>query len=88
MKGLGFPDDFSEYAALEKQPKILDKGVKSEIVVFLLNGQQQPRFTFTFHDAFPIALGGWRLSATDETLGRVVVHAAFKYSSFDVAALT
>jgi len=88
MKGLGFPDNFDEYAVLQDSVPILDKGVKSEIIVFLLNGQQQPRFQFVFHDAFPFALGGWCLSATDETLGRVVCHAAFKYSTFDVTPIT
>lgn len=88
MRGLGFPDSYDEYAALSSQPKILDAGVKSEVSVFLLDGQQRPKFRWTFHDAFPISLGGWDLTSTDPGLGRVVCHAAFKYSTFDVTLVT
>lgn len=82
MRGLGKPDNFTEYAQLLEAPKILDEGVKSEIVVTLLNGQQIPKYAFTFHGAFPTALSGFELDVTAEGLDRVICHAQFAYTSF------
>jgi hypothetical protein len=88
MRGLGTPYQLEEYAVLQDADPMADAGVRSEITVFLLNGQQQPKWKFTYHGAFPIALGGFRVSSTDQSLGRVVCHAAFKYSHFDLEPIS
>lgn len=88
LKSLGFPDDFTEYASLLQDPKILNSGITSEITVFLLNGAQQPRFRFVYHDAFPVSLGEMVMSSTDADLRRVTCNCAFVYTSFDVYRIT
>lgn len=84
MKGLGKPDNFEQYKALVDEPPVLDSGVYSDIVLFIMDGQQTPKFEVVFHDAFPTSLGDMEFDATSETLDRVIVHAEFKYTSFDI----
>lgn len=84
LRRLGKPKDFGEYAKLLEAPMVLDEGVTSEVTVFVLNGQQQPTWKFTFHSAFPFALGGLRFASTDPELTRVVCHVGFKYTYFDL----
>lgn len=84
LKSLGFPDNFDEYASLLKDPSFLQKGITSEISVFILDGSQKPTFRWTFHDAFPYSLGSMTLEATNDGLDRVTCNCAFKYRSFDI----
>lgn len=88
LKSLGFPDNFEQYASLLRDPKVLDSGLTSEVVVFILNGAQQPTFRFVFHDSFPVSIGGMTMSSTDGGLNRVTCNCAFKYTSFDVYKIT
>ena len=88
LRSLGKPERFGEYARLVKAPIVLDEGVKSDFVVFVLNGMQQPTKKFTFHDAFPYAIGGLRFNSTDPDLSRIVCHTAFKYTYFDLESIT
>ena len=85
--GLGFPDSFAEYAELLKAPTILDKGVRSDLVLTVLNGQQVPKFSFTFRDAFPVAMSGMTLNSTSADLDRVSCHVEFKYTSFHLSPM-
>lgn len=88
LKDLGFPKSYDEYARLSKEPKALDRGIKSGIVVTVLDGQNVPKFKFTFVDAFPTALSGFTFTSTDDDLPRVYCHAEFRYTYFDVGPVT
>ncbi len=88
LRQLGFPNGFDQYKELLTQPTILDEGVTSEIILTILNGQQQPRFQFVFHGAFPIAIGSLTFDSTDGGLSRVVCNAEFKYRDFELTRLT
>jgi hypothetical protein len=88
LRALGKPQSFDQYAALLEAPKIMDAGITSDVVVFLLNGAQQAKFKFTFHDAFPFALGSLTLDSTDPELQRVTCHVGFKYTYFDLEPVT
>lgn len=84
LRSLGKPESFEEYAKLLIPPPILDEGVTSEVSVFILNGQQQAKYQFIFHDAFPNAISGFEMTSGDSGLERVECHVAFEYSYFDI----
>ncbi len=84
LKSLGFPNRFEEYADLLGHPAVMDDGLKSEISLFILNGQQQPRLQFIFHDAFPVAIGRLEFSSTNQALDRTTCNVEFKYTSYSI----
>lgn len=84
IKGLGFPNDWSEYKALKDKPRSTEMGLKSDILVQILDSNKIPKFNVNFHDAFPLNVGNFQLTTTATDVTFVTVTAVFKYTGFDV----
>lgn len=78
MKSLGFPDKFDQYD--------VEEGIMSDISLIILSNQQQPIYTVTFKDAFPIMLGPLRFDTTQQSLDYLIVDTTFAYRSYDITA--
>jgi len=86
LKGLGFPDEFGEYAELASVPRsMLGEGLKSELVVGLLDSSRVLNFSFVYHDAFPIALSGMEFRTDDDATRYAEATARFMYTTFDAS---
>ncbi len=74
----------SGYEALKEKKIYTGEGLKSEIVVMVLNSSKNPIFEITIHDAFPVALSGIRVISTTETVEYVTATASFRYTDFEI----
>jgi hypothetical protein len=86
-KAMGTPDDLSEYASMASAPRYTGKGPTSEILVYILDSSRNPKFTFSFHDAWPVGVSGFQLDSTNPDVQYVKASASFEYSSYDVDAI-
>lgn len=84
MLGLGFPDDFSQYAALNVQPQTTGLGVKSDITLLVANSKRNMKFEVVFRDAFPTALSGIRFDSTLEDLDYISASARFSFTRYEI----
>lgn len=60
MVGMGFPDNFGQYADLANKGKYSGIGIYSDATLMILDSQNNPIVEVTYQDIFP-----WRLSAID-----------------------
>ena len=89
MKGIGFPDDFDQYAELESKPRISEEGLRSDILVQIMDSNQLPKFNVNFHDAMPINIGALQFdSRMSDDIPFLTVDATFKYNGFDIERVT
>ena len=86
LMGIGFPNEFDEYADLASQPSVLGLGIYSDISLTVLTSAKNPNFEIIFKDAFPISLSTLNMEATVDAGGvsYQTVHAAFDYTSYSI----
>jgi hypothetical protein len=87
IRGMGFPTDFSEYAALASKSITSGEGLRSDISLMLLSSKDNPIFDVVFIDAFPYSLSGMELSSIDEQT-TISATAIFKYTHYDINPMT
>jgi hypothetical protein len=75
------------FAPLVAQTTPTGTGLKSDIVLMILDSAKNPKLEVTFHDAFPTSLSGIDFSSTEDQAEYPVVDAVFRYSSFDIASV-
>lgn len=88
MTALGFPENFDQYAALAKKPKIQNDGIRSELVLHLLKSNRLVNYEIQFHDAFPVSLSDMILTTKDTEVSYVECTAIFRYSYFELVKLS
>jgi hypothetical protein len=88
MRALYFPKEFEQYAELvQKGKEFLGKGIRSEISLLILNGQQTPIIECLFSGAFPVGLSELDFDTKSEDLMRVTTTATFVYESYTIKKL-
>ena len=88
IRGLGFPDDHSQYKVLADRPKYSNAGLTSEIDIFILDSTKRPNYIIKFNDALPIALSGVRFATTSSTTAYPIATVDFDYRSYDIEKIT
>lgn len=83
-RGLGTPDDLTQYKPLRDAPIYTGAGPTSEITVFIMNSAKNPIYTFTFHNAYPNSLSGFTLDTTADDVEYVKASCSFEFSSYDI----
>ena len=92
LRAMTFPTDYEEYrnlgklnqfttAANSKTPQYTDGSVT------ILSAANKPYFKINFYDMFPIALGGFMMSATDTPETIITSDATFRFTYFNVERL-
>lgn len=84
MLGLGFPDNYDQYKALQEQPKYTGTGIKSEISLLILTSSNNPNYNVVFSDAFPTALSRLAFSSAETSVKYLTCSAMFSYSKFEI----
>ena len=84
LKGIGFPDDFEQYAALSSNPEWTGIGVKSTLVLTILNSAQNAIFEVTLTDAYPTSLSDLQFDTTQPDVNYVQCAASFRFTSLDI----
>lgn len=87
IRGLGYPVDQREYAALSNASVSSGAGVKSDIVVIIADGLKNPNVEITFKDAFPIDLSELIFEVTDTDINYVTATVVFSYLYFDIVKI-
>jgi hypothetical protein len=84
IRGLGFPEQFSEYADLKSKSQISGEGLRSDLGLIILNSTKTPNFQFTFRDAFPVYLSDVVFDTTLQDVQYLSASAQFQYTLYDV----
>ena len=71
------------YEKLNKHPEWTGHGVKSEIVLSLLDSAKNAKVNVLFHDAWPSNLTSLQFDATHQDVPYLVATSVFKYSTYD-----
>lgn len=83
IRGLGFPEDFKEYANLKDKPDWTNSGLFSEIDLFVLDSAKKPIYIVKFEDAFPYGISSLNFNTTDTNVNHITVNTLFKYTKFE-----
>ena len=87
MRGLGFPESFSEAIDLDPQVTDLINAARSDGSIFVYNSSFNPIARIDFKDLFPTALTPVPFSADVTDINYIVATATFKYTIFNVESL-
>ena len=91
LRGLGFPEDFSEHKEIvDAGDRALvgrGGGIWSHCSLMILTNLKNPNIEITFLDAFPISLGETTFQTTDDDVTFIVCDAEFKYQRFDISII-
>jgi hypothetical protein len=89
LSGLGFPQDYSQYKALNDADKdaLRTDGKYSDISLTMLTSLKNSNVQFNFRDAWPTSISGWEMSNVLEDVMYADCTITFKYSYFDVEIL-
>lgn len=82
IRGLGFPDEFKNYADLEIQS---GTGFPcSDALLVILDAKKRPSISVSFRECVPISLSELQFDATTPDLEFLGAEAMFKYTSFSI----
>lgn len=87
MKALGKPENFEQYAALERIPQYTGDGIFSDISVLVLNSNKIANYDITFTDCFPIFLSELNFNTTDPDVIYITATAKFKYTYYTISKI-
>lgn len=84
IRAVSRPDDFDEYKVLADKSIISQEGIKSELLIHVLNSNKKAFMEIVFHDAYPIEMTNIQFDSTvDEVIG-VICQVAFDYRSYNI----
>lgn len=89
IRGLTFPENFEEYAALKNYSRFPVSGIKgtpqfSDAVLTLYSNQNNPTLRITYKDCFPTSLSGIPLNTQNSAENIIVADATFRFSYFTI----
>lgn len=88
IRGIGKPDNFSEYANLAKVKEYTGGGIHSELSLMVLNSTKAPNYEFTFRNAYPINLSDLYFDTTYQDVEYMTASVTFHYIMFDITKIS
>jgi hypothetical protein len=94
IRGLGFPEELSQFAELEKSGSIRGRYVQDKQNIYsdgtlqVLTSSQLPNFQVSFKDLFPYTLSTMTFDATDTDIQYFTADVSFKYTIYDIVDLS
>ena len=95
LRGLGFPDSVQEFIDLKTSDTYSpDPSAKnalneySDATLFIYNSNYNEIAKVKFKDVFPVSLSTINFSATTDDINYVTAEATFKYSIYDIEAVS
>jgi len=94
IRGLGFPEQLSQFAELEQSESIRSKFVQSKQDIYsdgtlqVLTSSQLPNFQVSFKDLFPYTLSTMTFDATDSDIQYFTSDVSFKYTIYNIVDLS
>jgi hypothetical protein len=94
IRGLGYPENLNQYAALEKTAVINEtyynakpEQVYSDGTLQILSSSMIPKFQVKFRDLFPYSLTTMQFDATQTDIQYFTADVSFKYTVYDITDL-
>lgn len=87
IRGMGFPQAYTEYAELNAQPLYTGNGRFSDISLIIYNSNRIPNYNIIFHDAFPISISSLIFDVTQGDPQYLEASATFKYTYYDIETI-
>ena len=87
MVKIGFPDNFDQYASIEKAPVGSGQGVVSDATVTVLNSSMDPTTEFRFENMYPSSLSNIGFTTSNTTGNYITARATFKFQMMRVVPL-
>lgn len=84
MTGLGAPESFDQYRALQNATPGNPQGIYSDITLLIMNSAMRSNIKVTFHDAFPISLGDLEFNTTDTDVVYMQCSVDFRYLKYNI----
>ncbi len=82
LYGLGFPQEFQQYADLHQHPKITGESLTSDISLMILSSVKKPNIEIIFADAFPTSLSNLVFSTTPSDVDYLSCLVTFAYTYY------
>lgn len=87
LKALGKPENYEQYAQIEKQPMYTGNGIMSDISIIILASTKMANYEVTYIDAFPVALSSLTFNSTDTDVSYLEATATFKYTNYNISKI-
>ena len=88
MTALGFPRDYSQFAALKETSTGSEDKKYSDLDIILHTNKSNPNYRITFTDIFPTSLSSIQFDSTPTGMDPITVDATFNFRGmFDIAKI-
>lgn len=87
IKGLGHPDDLSEYKELADKPQWTGEGIFSDVSLMILSNIKNANIEVIYEGALPIYLSGIDFGSNLPSVEYATATARFKYNVFKILPL-
>jgi hypothetical protein len=85
---IGYPEDTDQYAALARNKTYTGQGIKSDGSLIINSNEKNPRLEIIYEDLFPVSLSSLNFDTTDESVNYISATASFRYTKYQINALT
>jgi hypothetical protein len=89
IRGMTFPENFEEYANLDKLSKFSNPVTPqfSDATLTIYSSSFTPYYRFKFYNVFPTSLSSFMLSTQDTPESVITADASFRYTYFNIEKL-
>lgn len=87
IRALTFPDNFTEFANISKNPEYTGEGVTSDLTLIISNSVKIPNYEVQFRNAYPTSLSALSFQTTDTTVEFISATVTFKYLMYDIVKI-
>jgi hypothetical protein len=84
IMGLGFPDNYGQYANIKGKEKTSGEGIYSDATLTILTSAMNPNMEFTFRNAFPFSLTDLDFNTTSTDVEYLEATVSFRYELFTI----
>jgi hypothetical protein len=87
MIALGFPHDFSQYAAIDAETITSGDGIRSDGSLIIESSAMRPNLEVVFEDMFPISLSNLNFSTQDVEIDYLSAEVTFRFTKYTMKTI-
>jgi hypothetical protein len=87
MRGMGFPENYEQYADLRAVPNSSGLGMRSDISLLITNSNKVPTHDIVFRECFPTSLTGLQFGTKSPDILFMNATVTFAYIMYDINSL-
>lgn len=82
IRGLGFPNEYPEYAELANQDPLTGEGIYSDAYLMVLSSNMQPVIRIDLIDIFPVSLSDLIFDSRDTQVDYIEATVQFQFTNY------